>query len=766
MADVAKLEIDVRARVGRAVTSLARLNTQLRALGNNQRQLAGSTRVLTVTTNTLTRTTNNNAGAMRRATNATRGFRDEINDGQGDIMRFVGAVGRLSGGIMGLATVFAVFSAISFAPLILGMVGAMGALLAIIGPVGLALGAFFLTAFQKNTRANEALRQFTIRFEEWAISLDDVIGPPMEKFFDVLGDNLHRLTPLIAAVAPLMGRAAEALDKIFKSKGFNDWIQAMADAAERMLPMLGSALLGFLEGLGGLIVAFLPVGMGLLGWLKDSAKGFANWAKNLPESEGFQNFIGWLRDNGPTMINTIGSIIAALFKLLQALAPIGMVALKVFSNVAEAISSMDTATLTTVITTILLLVAAAKGFMVISGIVEIVMTLGAAFGALAGPVGIVVAIVASLIAQWVVLWHTFAPFRAAITGALMPAINLLWQALQDLWNAVKPIGPELLIVVGIMNTGLVVVIAAVIAVIAAVVEGVAVMINVFRRLATVTRENWGKITSVLRTFGGFLLGPLIGTVVAFVSLIIQNWSKIKNGAKTALNAVKNAFSAAFNWLKDQASSFKNTFLNGPWRAFTQGIPRLIRTAWNKVKDVFNSSVTWVMDKIRNLKDRIKSAFGNAKDLLYNAGKDIVKGLVNGIKDQIGDAVNTIKDVASDIGSAFTGALGIHSPSRVFVEYGGFVVDGLTKGMGQGRVMAPLMNQTMNLAQTVTAPFPTSVNAPTPAPMMVGGGGTTTSESYMFDFRGAVVTGGSKQVEDMVVQALNNAKKKGRVRGLS
>lgn len=67
------------------------------------------------------------------------------------------------------------------------------------------------------------------------------------------------------------------------------------------------------------------------------------------------------------------------------------------------------------------------------------------------------------------------------------------------------------------------------------------------------------------------------------------------------------------------------------------------------------------------------------------GGMIIDGLVNGIRAKIGAAVAAVQGLAARIKSAFTGAksMDIHSPSRVFKRYGGFIAEGLAIGVNGG-----------------------------------------------------------------------------------
>ncbi|WP_028217411.1 phage tail tape measure protein [Paraburkholderia oxyphila] len=69
------------------------------------------------------------------------------------------------------------------------------------------------------------------------------------------------------------------------------------------------------------------------------------------------------------------------------------------------------------------------------------------------------------------------------------------------------------------------------------------------------------------------------------------------------------------------------------------------------------------------------------------GAHLISGLVNGITSGLGTVKDAIVNVASSTVAWFKEKLGIHSPSRVFAELGGFVAQGAAIGMEgeQGRI---------------------------------------------------------------------------------
>ncbi|PQP12612.1 hypothetical protein C5615_30170 [Burkholderia cepacia] len=166
------------------------------------------------------------------------------------------------------------------------------------------------------------------------------------------------------------------------------------------------------------------------------------------------------------------------------------------------------------------------------------------------------------------------------------------------------------------------------------------------------------------------------------------------------------------------------FFSGFWQGLTEGLKPLaplfgrvfgvLGSMFEPLKPVFD----WLVDAIGSVWNWIKRLLGpvdtskESLDAATNAGKgfgawlanivvvaaeaagrfvefgaNIMSGLVNGIKNGLGSVKDAITGVADSTVSWFKEKLGIHSPSRVFGELGGFVSEGAAIGMedGQGRV---------------------------------------------------------------------------------
>lgn len=118
------------------------------------------------------------------------------------------------------------------------------------------------------------------------------------------------------------------------------------------------------------------------------------------------------------------------------------------------------------------------------------------------------------------------------------------------------------------------------------------------------------------------------------------------------------------------------------------------SAWTEIKAGFDGGIGGIITTLVNFSPLglVYQAFAGVLSYLgielpsrfTEFGKMIVNGLVNGLMAGLG----SVKTAISSIGDASIGwfkeKLGIHSPSRVFAELGGFTMAGLTQGLEVGQ----------------------------------------------------------------------------------
>lgn len=185
--------------------------------------------------------------------------------------------------------------------------------------------------------------------------------------------------------------------------------------------------------------------------------------------------------------------------------------------------------------------------------------------------------------------------------------------------------------------------------------------------------------SVVGRLIGILSGGLL-TAIRAVSIAL--WGLAMNPVAVAIAAVVAALAGAAYLIYQNWDQVKAYFTN----------------AWAEIRADFGKGVGGLLTILANFNPigLVYQAFAAVLNYLgfelptrfTEFGNMIVNGLVNGLMSglgQIKDAVSTLGD--STIGW-FKEKLGIHSPSRVFAELGGFTTEGLAMGLEDG-AKAPL-----------------------------------------------------------------------------
>lgn len=117
-------------------------------------------------------------------------------------------------------------------------------------------------------------------------------------------------------------------------------------------------------------------------------------------------------------------------------------------------------------------------------------------------------------------------------------------------------------------------------------------------------------------------------------------------------------------------------------------------SWKEIKSGFNGGTTGILKTLINFNPLglLYQAFAAAikylgielPDRFTAFGGMIVDGLINGLKAGIGELKHVMGDIGDSTIGWFKEKLGIHSPSRVFAELGGFTMAGLAQGLARNQ----------------------------------------------------------------------------------
>lgn len=156
-------------------------------------------------------------------------------------------------------------------------------------------------------------------------------------------------------------------------------------------------------------------------------------------------------------------------------------------------------------------------------------------------------------------------------------------------------------------------------------------------------------------------------------------SRMKSGAG---DAVTDAVSQLGNLAGKAKEKFDNTITKA--KSFATGLISKLKSGASDAVTNAASQLAGMPQKVKEKLDLvIQKAVSFAADLkekFTSAGKNALAGIINGISSKIEEVKTSISNVGLALINTFKTLLGIHSPSRVFAEQGGFIAAGLIIGM--------------------------------------------------------------------------------------
>ncbi|MDO4610956.1 tape measure protein [Corynebacterium sp.] len=272
-------------------------------------------------------------------------------------------------------------------------------------------------------------------------------------------------------------------------------------------------------------------------------------------------------------------------------------------------------------------------------------------------------------------------------------------------------------------------------------------------------EHWETIKSILLVLGGVLLTPIIiglglvvaavAAVAAAVTAVIWVLSKFVEILVGIPGFVSGVVTAVGGWFADLWRGTKEKFsqmgeaVSGWWRNHVAPLP-------GRIGEAIGGVIRW----FQSLPGRIRSALSDAGSWLVGVGRNIVQGLINGISGFIGRAVATARSLASQVKNAAMSALGIHSPSRVFMEIGEHVGEGMALGMERSRRRVADAAAVMagSAETTVPVPSPTAPASPTPVTTPPAGEGAASAAGALSGMAESLAAAQAAVLDPMWAQA--------------
>jgi phage-related protein len=395
--------------------------------------------------------------------------------------------------------------------------------------------------------------------------------------------------------------------------------------------------------------------------------------------------------------------------------------------------------------------AAFKGLSIVAGILKgitgAVGLLGAALTA--NPIGIALVAIGALVGGLIYLYNSNEGFRTSVQeawSAIGEAVQAAWTRIQPLVEGIGQAWSDLVAAAGPLRDSLAdlwVILQPIVTAIAerlapilgGLFEGliarlqgaVQVVTGIFQTLTGVLTGDGDKIKQGLTTVWEGVKTAVVGTVRGLVNGIVAAFRGVgpKVGAtvqdigpklgewwakawRAAGNAVKLGVEALLRFVATIPGGMLKLLIDLPGNLRDLGL-----RAFTALLDAAKVAIPALLAYVKTMPDRIAANFTGIKERMFSVGTDIVRGLVEGIKSFTQWAIDQAKEFAANVVAGIKDALGISSPSKVFMRLGTDSAAGFVKGLDQEREVRGVVARLTSAATPRVGPAQSGVGSSQP-----------------------------------------------------
>ena len=399
--------------------------------------------------------------------------------------------------------------------------------------------------------------------------------------------------------------------------------------------------------------AFLPI--------LEKVLGFVN-ANVIPALESFGGVVSNLF-NGGFSSGPFAELIPQVLGLVSAFSPLGLI-LKAVQPLLPQISDLF-ADLATQIGPLL--------GTALAGVTPIIERLASL---LTGVLAAALPAVSVLIGVLGTVFAALFPVLQSVLAAVLPLVETLIGSLAPIiTELVSSVLPPIVTIFGVIAQA-----------IAPVIELLAgLLIPIIEALLPV-------VTIVFDAIAGIISGvmnAIAGIIQIVTGIISGDWNMVWSGIKDFVSGIWDAIWALISGVVGAIGGLIGAFLAtvvAIWNTAWTAIGNFLRNVFSTMVTATGQAITDIIQFFRDLPGNILRFLSGIGQWLVNAGKDLITGLINGIKSMAG---SIWKAISAPIEGAINGVkklLGIHSPSRVFMQIGSQTAEGMALGLRRGAYM--------------------------------------------------------------------------------
>lgn len=505
----------------------------------------------------------------------------------------------------------------------------------------------------------------------------------------------NKLSPLYTWAAKGFADMARSFDNWANSVQGSKAINGFIEYTKTNLPIVGSIFGNVFSGIVSLFQAFSGHSHDVLLGIQGVTESFKNWAAELQNTQGFKDFLAYIKQNGPVVWQLVKNIGTGIWGLLKGMAPVGAVVLGITTAITGFVSALMNAhpwlgTIVGILGTligvglavvpIITILGNAIGGLgtILSGATLAVRGIAAAIAFIGGPITITIAAVSAFVGVIVWLWNTNSTFRnnlIALWNGIKSAALTLWTGIKlaiqnpmvilkavlgGIWNSIKTVA---LAVWNVIKFGVVNIISSFITIIRNKFTVFKSFLSaIWTSIKTVALIVWNSLkTGVVNIVKALVNGvkwyiTTVKTVISTVfnaakAIAIRIWTTIKNAVVNLAKGLWTGVKNAFTWLKNSVVSIFNTVKNFAikvWTTIKNTVVNLAKGLWNGVKNAFNwlkNSVVSIFNSVKNFAIKVWTTIKNSVVARAKSLWTGVKNAFTWLKNSVVSIFNNVKNFA-------------------------------------------------------------------------------------------------------------------------
>lgn len=576
-----------------------------------------------------------------------------------------------------------------------------------------------MKAFAPNTHlVLQGLADMANQFEQWSATIAESDG--FKKFIEYVQENGPKLIQLLGNIINIIINVATAMAPF--AAAVLDVAIAMTDFIEKLTeahPAIG-IMLGLIATLAGIFMTLGPPILGAIDFIGTFVKAITGAGTVM---KGFSVIGGIVAD----AMELVGAALIGIEG--PALAVVGAVAAVIailvwLWNTNESVRNALTNAWDVISSTIGGAIQSAIDWFMqlydnIMQTIQPLMPIFQAFGELINQVlgVVVVTVINVLVAAFQSLWNAVSVIFTAIgaivssviqlivglftafiqlitgdfTGALQTLQTTFWNVLNTIWTAVQSIFTQISqFIFESLNSIL------------------GTSISSWSQIFSSTYQFLSQIFSSVAQWFGQVAQTIASKMAQALGYIISNGSQWVSSIVSTLASFVSSVISGFVRVVSSVAQYMAQALSRVISGGAQWVSGIVSAMSNFVSSVISGFVNAV-SQVQSGMQRAYSTIVGFVGQFASAGMDLMRGLVQGIMNGMSWVVNAARNVAKSAVNAAKSALGIHSPSRVFKEIGGYTMQGFGIGIDkEGRSVVSGMG---SMANSITEAFNSNLAVP-------------------------------------------------------